>query len=379
MDDQQSITRTTTSAGSPAWLVTGYDAVKDLFGDPRLGRSHPDPDHAPRLSAASVITRPVGNVDTERADHARMRRVLGKAFSARRMERLRPRVQTLVDRLLDEMCAGRPPADFHESFSFPLPALVISELLGVPPEDLESFRTWSEDMAHMTDQARSESGLQNLRGYMSGLVERKRRHPGEDVISDLLAATDQHGALSEAEIAGHSITLLFAGHVTTAMAIDKGIALLDTNPDQREALWRDPSLTSSAVEEILRAPFPGSSDAVWRAGGTPRYATADIRIGDVTIKAGDLVLLGRPAANQDERIFPRPDRFDIDREPNPHLSFGHGAHYCLGAPLARIELHAVFSAIPRRVPTLRLAVPVEQLRRRADLLFGKLAELPVTW
>jgi pentalenolactone synthase len=138
-----------------------------------------------------------------------------------------------------------------------------------------------------------------------------------------------------------------------------------------EALWRNPALASSAVEEILRAPFPGPDTASWQAGRTPRYADTDIQLGDVTISAGDLVLLGRPAANQDERVFPEPRRFDLDRRGAPHLAFGHGPSFCLGAPLARVELQAVFETIPRRLPTLCLAVPVEDLRRRTDLLFGK--------
>lgn len=379
-----SIERITTSAGDPAWLVTGYEAVKRLFADPRLGRSHPDPDRAARISAASVIGRPTGDPATERADHARMRRMLSRAFSARRMEHLRPRVQAHVETLLGELAARTPPADFHEAFSFPLPALVISELLGIPAEDREAFRRWSEDMADMTDGARANAGSAALGEYVGRIVEQKRlehrsARPGEDVISDLVAAADERGELSPAEIVRYSITLLFAGHVTTAMVIDKGIALLDTCPEQREALWRDPSLAAKAVEEILRAPFPSPDMASWQAGGTPRYANTDIEIGDVTVRAGDLVLLGRPAANQDERVFTDPHRFDIHRDEQPHLAFGHGPYFCLGAPLARIELQAVFETLPLRLPTLRLAVPAEQLRRRTDLLFGKLTALPVTW
>lgn len=378
MDDPR-ITLITTSASDPAWLVAGYEAVRALFGDPRLGRSHPDPQNAPRISVASPVAGPSGDAETEGADHARMRRVLGKAFAARRMERLRSRVQARVETLLDELTARTPPADLHEAFSFPLPALVIAELLGVPSADCEAFRGWSEDMASMHDADRAQAGMAAMAGYMRGLVEQKRQRPGEDVISDLVVAADQRAELSTAEIVRHAITLLFAGHVTTAMAIDKGLVLLETHPEQREALWRDPSLAAGAVEEILRAPFPAADDARWQAGGTPRYANADIGLGGVTIRAGDLVLLGRPAANQDERIYLDPDRFDIGRGGPPHLAFGHGPHFCLGAPLARIELQSVFTTVPRRLPTLRLAVPVEQLKRRTDLLFGKLVELPVTW
>jgi cytochrome P450 len=372
------VTRTTTPAGDPAWLVTGYATVRAALADPRLGRSHRRPEQASRLSAASPIGAPAGDPDTERADHVRMRRALAGAFSARRIARLRPRVQERVDGLLDGLLAMAPPVDLHEVFSFPLPALVITELLGVPAADAPLFRAWSEDMAHMTDRPRAEAATAALRDYLAGLVADKRRRPGEDTITDLVAAADR-GAISEAEVVGYSMALLFAGHVTTATAIDKGVLLLHDSPDQRDALARDPALVPGAVEEILRAPFPIAAAAAWRIGGTPRYASADLDLAGTTIREGDLVLLGRQAADQDELVFPDPQRFDIGRADNPHLAFGHGPHYCLGAPLARLELQVVFGTLPRRVPTLRLAVPAEDLRRRTDVLHATLAALPVTW
>lgn len=375
-----SIRRVTTPAGDPAWQVTGYDAVKALLDDPRLGRSHPDPERAARYSEAAIFGGPTGSPTTERTEHAQMRSLLTPAFSARRMARLRSRVQDLVAGLFDALGQQTPPVDFHEAVSFPLPALVICELLGVPYEDREDFRRWSDDSADMTDGARSRAGLARLQGYMRELVQRKRQQPAEDVISDLVAAqayapdrfTDDH-------VVSLASGLLFAGHETTVTAIDKGVLLLLTNPTAREALEGDPTLLPRAVEEILRLPNPVEIAPTEPEGGLPRYANADVEIGGVTIRAGDLVLLDLGGANLDQRVFPGPVIFDVTREPNPHLTFGHGPHYCIGAPLARIELQTVFGTLLQRFPTLRLATPVEELRVRSHLLTGGLVELPVTW
>ena len=373
------VRRVTTPAGDPAWLVTGYQHVKQLLNDPRLGRSHPDPDRAPRYTDSAIFGRPVGSPETERAEHAQMRALLTRSFSARRMELLRPRVQDLVDRLFDAMLIQAPPVDFHAAVSFPLPVLVICQLLGVPPEDRDDFRRWSDDAADMTDARRSHAGWAQLFGYMLELLGRKRQRPAEDVISDLLATQARNPALTDHGIAQLTAGLLFAGHETTVAAIDRGVVLLVTNPAQREALRRDPSLIPLAVEEVLRHPDPVQPAGVPSAGGLPRYAHADIKLDDVTIATGDLVLLALHQANVDIAVFPRPDHFDVTRADNPHLTFGHGSHYCIGAPLARIEVQVVLGTLVHRVPGLRLAVPVDQLRPKSHLLTGGLAELPVTW
>ena len=383
MATSTSVRRVTTPAGDPAWQVTGYDDVKALRADPRLGRSHPEPERAARYSTAAIFGGPIGSPANERAEHAQMRALLGRSFSARRLASLRPRVQELVDGLLEEMGRQIPPVDFHEAVSFPLPALVICELLGVPYADCEEFRRWSDDAADLTDGARSRAGLARLQGYMRELLQRKRQQPADDVLSDLVAAqAHSRGAFTDDALVELAAGLLFAGHETTVAAIDKGVVLLLTNPNQRERLDCNQDLVPSTVEEILRLPDPVSASQTARAEpgvGLPRYANADLEVGGVTIRAGDLVLLALHDANLDERVFPHPEVFDVTREPNPHLTFGHGAHYCIGAPLARIELQALFGTLFRRFPTLRLAMPVEQLRPRSHLLTGGLAELPVAW
>lgn len=365
------VARVRTPVGHEAWMAVRHAEVKQLYADPRLGRSHPDPEHAARISDSILFGGAMGSPETEQAQGAQMRALLTPFFSARRMKLLRPRVEELVERLLDEMAARTPPVDLHEALSFPLPVLVICELLGVPYEDRARFRVWTEGMADLHDRDRAHAALGSLFAYMGELVARRRARPEDDVISGLCAA--EGGSLTDDHVAVLAAMLLFAGHETTVVRIDVGTLLLLTNPDQRLALERDPSLVASAVEEILRVSMGDSG-----SGGVPRYPCADVEVGGVTIPAWDLVMLNGGAANRDERVFADPDRFDVARHPNPHLTFGYGPRFCIGAPLARIELQAVFPALLRRFPTLRLVKPVHELPVR-DNLTGGFAELPVTW
>jgi pentalenolactone synthase len=367
------ITRVRTATGDEAWLVTRYEHVKALSADPRLGRTHPKPDEAARVSQSALLGGASDGFDTEDADHARMRSRLVPRFSARRMRLLTSRVEAMVDDLLGALAERKPPVDLHEALSFPLPVLVICELLGVPYADRDHFRQLSTGMADLNDGALSAASYEALIGYVRDLVGRKRREPGNDMLSELLTIED--GALSDDEIAGLGAIVLFAGHETTVVRIDLGTLLLLRSPDQYAALANDPTLARDGVEEILRLSVGGGGD-----GGLLRYARTDVEIGGVRIAAGDAVLLAMSAANQDERAFTEPDRLDIRREPSsPHLTFGHGPRYCIGAALARIELTAVFERLGARFPTLRLAVPISELRWRSNLLTGGLAELPVTF
>jgi cytochrome P450 len=361
------IHRVRTPVGDQAWLVTGYEEVRSLLTDERLGRSHPDPGNAARLGESVMLGGPMGNYDTEQADHARRRSLLQPHFSPKRMRELRPRVDELATLLLDDLARPGPPADLHQALALPLPIQVICELLGVPYADRDQFRAWSEAVGDVRDRARSEYGLRELLSYSRQLAVRKREQPGDDVISRLCA-----DGLGDDEVATLSTNLLFAGHETTVVAIDMGVLCLLANPAQRRALADDPDLVTTAVEEILRA--PGRS-----GGGIPRYARTSLQIGEVTVHAGDLVLLDNRAANHDPAVFPSPGHFDITRDGPGHLAFGHGAHYCIGAPLARIELQAVFSQLPARFPAMRLTVPAGQLPRRSGALTGGLTTLPVEW
>ncbi|SDR20382.1 cytochrome P450 [Thermostaphylospora chromogena] len=363
-----------TATGDPAWLVTDYELARQLLADDRMGRSHPDPERASRTGHSVLFGGPSGVFDTEPADHARMRALLRPHFSPRRMRALRGRVETLTAGLLDDMAAAGPPADLHAALALPLPIAVICELLGVPYEDRAGFRAWTQAAADVTDRARSERGLAELFDYGRRLVARKRAQghvgdeEGADVISRL-AATDGVG---DEEAARLGMLLLFAGHETTVAAIGLGALALLAHPDQWRMLTDDPSRVDAAVEELLRTPGLGG-------GGIPRYARTDLDVGGVRVRTGDLVVMDLGAANHDPAAFPDPDRFDITRPPSAHLTFGHGARYCLGAPLARIELQVVFTQLAVRFPTLRLACRPQELTVTADVLVRGLTALPVTW
>jgi len=368
LQSEGTVHRVRTRVGDDAWLVTGYDQVRSLLADDRLGRAHPHPDQAARSGESALFGGPLGDYDTEHADHARMRSLLQSHFSPKRMRQLRPHVEALTSDLLDDLARRNPPVDLNEALALPLPILVICELLGVPYEDRARFRQWTQAAADVTDRARSEQGLADLFTYGQQLVARKRAQPGDDVVSRL-CATD---GVSDDEAAMLAMGLLFAGHETTVVQIGMGTLLLLTNPDQWQSLRDDPALVDNAVEEILRAPAMGG-------GGIPRYARTDLDIDGRTIRAGELVMLDNGAANHDVSVFADPDRFDVARHAAAHLTFGHGARYCIGAPLARIELRAAFTQLVRRFPTLRLAVSVEELQVRDDLLTSGLVDLPVTW
>lgn len=368
------IKRVATPAGDEAWLVTDYELVKTLLADRRLGRGHADPDNAPRFTDSAILGRPhQATAEEENAQHAWMRRMLTPSFSARHMEAMRPRVRHLVKGLLDDLQQQNQPADFHEAVAFPLPVLVICELLGVPFEDRERFRRWSEAAGTINDEQKSLEGLGQLFAYMGELVERKKKEPGDDVITRMIEAA----APGEEEgIAQLSAGLLFAGHETTVAAIDRGVLLLSVNSGQWDALRADPSGVPAMVEEILRLRSPAATSS--EDSGLPRYAMADIEIDGVRIPAGDLVLLGITQANLDADRFPEPAAFRR-RESNPHLTFGFGPRFCVGAPLARVEVTEVFDALVRRFETFGVAVDVTELRQRAELLVGGVAELPVRW
>ncbi|MDI3424109.1 cytochrome P450 [Streptomyces luteolus] len=368
LQQQGTVHRIRTRVGDDAWLVTDYQQVRQLLDDPRLGRSHPDPDRAARSGESALFGGPQGNHESEKSDHTRMRSLLQPHFTPRRMKAFRPRVERLAEQLLDTLESQGPPADLNNALALPLPILVICELLGVPYEERTQFRAWTQAAADIIDRSRSEQGLGDLFAYGQELVTRKRRNPGDDIISALCATE----GVPDDEIAMLSMALLFAGHETTVVQIGLGALLLLTHPEQWQAARKDPTLLPGMVEEILR--MPGKS-----GGGIPRYARTDIEIADVAIKRGDLVMLDTGAANHDPSAFTDPDNFDATRTAPAHLTFGHGARYCIGAPLARMELHTVFTQLIPRFPHMRLAVDVEELRVRVDILTGGLESLPVTW
>ena len=374
------VTRVRTPAGDVVWLVSRYEEARTLFADKRLGRSHPKPEEAARVSDAGVMAGPSGDHEHEGADHTSMRRLLTPAFSAKRMRRLHDRVAELAEGLVDDLVAahdsGTDPVDLHAGFSVPLPIFVICELLGVPVEDRVYFKGLSERMATLTGDDPAVARAEFER-YTARLAEAKRAEPGEDVISDLVAAQAHDPRLTDARLAELTVGLLFAGHETTVNRLSLGVVLLLVNPEVRDRLVADPDGSVDAVvEEVLRLAEPGGM-------GLLRYAHEDVTVGEgdeeVTIATGDGVVIVTSAANRDESAFDAAGAFDPDRSPNPHLSFGHGPHFCIGASLARTELRVGLATIFNRLPGLRLAVEPDALTLHTERLTGGLEELPVTW
>ncbi|KWX05158.1 cytochrome P450 [Carbonactinospora thermoautotrophica] len=372
--DHDPVRRVTLPSGLPAWLVTRYEDVKAVLADPRLSkdvRRFPDPGRY--LVAADLretISRHMLNADPP--DHTRLRKLVSKAFTPRRVEALRPRVQQITEELLDRMAPlGR--VDLIDAFAFPLPVTVICELLGVPVEDRDEFRVWSNVIIEGVGAGdRFESAVRAMDKYLRELVEAKRRSPGDDMLSDLIAAREEGDRLSEGELTSMAFLLLVAGHETTVNLIGNGVYLLLTHPDQLALLRSDPGLLPSAVEEFLRYEGPAETS-------TLRFATEPIEIGGVTIPAGEVVLVALASANRDGRRFADADRLDITRGDSQHLAFGHGIHYCLGASLARLEGQVAIGELLARFPDLALAVPPEELAWRPGTLIRGLRELPVTY
>ncbi|MFJ7215893.1 cytochrome P450 [Amycolatopsis sp. NPDC098790] len=372
------ISRVLTPAGDPAWLVTSYEEAKDVFRDKRFGRSHPAPEQASRISNAAIQDGPSGDFDTEEAEHKRMRRMLAPAFSAPRMRALGDRIAELTDRCLDDLQAAHDadpgtPVDLTDFLAFPLPVLVICELLGVPYEDREKFRGLSERIAMMDGGADAQAAMAEFKAYMLELAEAKRADPQPDVISDMVAVQADDPTFTDDDLARMGAGLLFAGHETTSTRIAMGTLFLLSDTARRDRFAADPDgEVNQTVEEILRLTATSGT-------GLLRYAHEDVEIAGTRILRGDAVLISSDAANRDASVFADPDEFDPGRTPNVHLAFGTGAHVCIGANLARTELRTVFPKLFRRFPGLRLASAIDDIPVRVNRVAGGVDAVPVTW
>ncbi|MEV6299671.1 cytochrome P450 [Actinoplanes sp. NPDC051861] len=367
------VRRTRLPSGVHAWLITRYEDARRALADPRLSKESAFSIGSSRTAnradgPAAVLSRHMLAVDPP--DHTRLRRLVSAAFTVRRIEALRPRIAEITHDLLDAL-EGRERADLIDAFAFPLPIQVICELLGVPAEDRDAFREWSNVIvAGAQSGDRLEPAIRAMVGYILGQIAQRRAHPGEDLLSGLIQVRDAEDRLTEAELSAMVFLLLIAGHETTVNLIGNGTCLLLRDRDQWERLRADRSLLPTAIEEFLR--FEGPVET-----STFRVATEDVEIGGVTVPAGDPVVVVLLSANRDEERFSGADQMRLDRTLNAHLAFGHGIHYCLGAPLARLEAQIAFTALLDRHPGLSLAVAPEDLRWRPGQLLRGLEELPV--
>ncbi|MGW3198859.1 cytochrome P450 family protein [Streptomyces sp. NPDC001118] len=327
-----------------SWLVVGYEEARAALADPRLSKDGSKIDV--RFLDEDLIGPNLLTVDPPQ--HTRLRGLVARAFTMRRVERLRPRVQQITDDLLDEMLpAGR--ADLIGSLAYPLPITVICELLGVPEIDRDEFRKMSTETVAPTNAQTEYDAVVRLAAYLTELIEDKRcSGPADDLLSDLIRTTAEDGdRLSPEELRGMAFLLLIAGHETTVNLIGNGVLALLTHPGQLAALRADMTLLDGAIEEMLRYDGPVET-------ATFRYAAEPLEIAGVPIAQGDHVMVGLTASQRDPARYATPDRFDIRRDPRGHLAFGHGIHFCLGAPLARLEGHTAIGTLLRRAPALTL-------------------------
>ncbi|MEV6847934.1 cytochrome P450 [Actinoplanes sp. NPDC051411] len=356
--------------GARAWLVSRYDEARQALNDPRLSKTAP----GARVGPIGEETRAATfrhMLATDPPDHTRLRRLVSAAFTARRIEALRPRIQQISDDLLDAL-KGEERTDLIDSYAFPLPIQVICELLGLPDEDRDTFRSWTNVI--VGGQAygdRLPGAMRDLVAYTRELLAERRERPGDDLLSGLISARDDQDRLSEDELTSMVFLLLIAGHETTVNLIGNGTMLLLADRSRWERLDGDRTLLPAAIEEFLRYEGPV-------AYATSRFTTEPMELGGKHLPAGAPVIVGLAEANRDATRFDGGDHFDLSRDQNPHLGFGHGIHYCLGAPLARLEAQIAFTGLLDRFPRMRLDGAVEDLRWRPGMLLRGLFHLPVT-
>ncbi|HEX6553113.1 MAG TPA: cytochrome P450 [Ktedonobacteraceae bacterium] len=366
-----------------SWVVTTYDDTIAVLKDPRFIK---DPQKVSKPSkqqdAAGENTSIIDQFLTWRRDmltvdppdHTRLRGLVSKAFTPRMIEQLRPRIQQIADELLDAV-PGQGRMDLIADFAFPLPITVISEMLGIPAKDRQQFRVWSQTIVNATIDPQMEDKLAALEmfvQYIKTLLADKHAHPGDDLTSGLVQAEERGDTLNEAELISTIFLLIVAGHETTVNLIGNGMLALLEHPEQMHLLRSDPSLLPSAIEELLRYTAPVSLSS-------PRWANEDIPMHGKVIRKGDMVFVSLIGADTDPQQFADPEVLDILRKENQHVAFGKGIHYCLGAPLARLEGQIAIGTLLQRLPNLRLERPAAQLTWTPNPILRGLTSLPVTF
>jgi cytochrome P450 len=360
------------------WVCTRYDDAVMILRDPRFGREGMAKRMEARLGLTQDTSRARDMLFQDPPDHTRLRALVSRAFTPRVVEVMRPHIQEIVDGLLDRVDGARA-MDVIEDLAYPLPVTVICEMLGVPAADQDIFKSWSTDIARSLDAAilpadsdaipRGRDARLGLADYFRSLIATRRKDPKPDLLSALIAAEEEGNKLSEGELVSTCMLLLIAGHETTVNLIGNGLLALLQHPDQLRALRDDPGLIQTGVEELLRFDGP-----VQRTG---RMTTAEVEIGDKRIPRDSVVVSVIGAANRDPKQFADPDRLDVSRRDNRHIAFGFGIHFCLGAPLARLEGQIALGTLLRRMPKLALVSDVPEWRESSTL--RGLKSLPVTF
>jgi cytochrome P450 len=362
-----------------AWIVTNYDDAIALLKDPRFTKDKRKVlsagDEQTSIPESPFLALMQNMLMVDPPNHTRLRSLVSKAFTPRMIEQLHPRIQQITDELLDAV-QERGEMDLINDFAYPLPITVISEMLGIPVTDRQQFRAWTQVLVNTGEQNQQESLKTSAIGeflrYIKSLLDEKRVHPGNDLTSNLVQVEENGDALSENELISMLFLLIVAGHETTVNLIGNGTLALLQHPDQMQRLQHDLSLIPTTIEELLRYTAPVNlSDERW--------ASEDIHMHGKVIRKGEIVYASLIGANTDPKQFHNPEELDIARQENQHLAFGKGIHYCLGAPLARLEGQIAFGTLIQRLPNLHLASDPEQLIWNNNFMLRGLRSLPVTF
>ncbi|GAA2250412.1 MULTISPECIES: cytochrome P450 [Kitasatospora] len=371
--EREPISRVVLASGHEAWLVTRYEDVLLVLGDPRFSAAEAAVPGGPSLDRVPMTLPGVVQLrETDQEDHNRLRRLVAPAFSAHQAERLAPLVERTADGLLEAMAEAGPPTDLVSALTAVLPIRVVCAWLDLPTADVPRILTWNSELTGARPADEVMAAQRKMRDYMVRTLAARRTAPGDDLLSSLVAVHDEEGTLDEPELVGLGLAIVFVGHTSASHLITASVDGLLRRPEQWSLLRRHPELLPEAVEEMLR----------WHlvlTDGRLRVATEDVRLAGVLIRAGDPVVASINAANRDAAVYPNPDRFDPRRSGRPNLAFGHGIHRCLAAYLVRVELRVCLARLLDRFPELRSAAPGSGPRWKDQPRMQGMTELPVTW